>query len=63
VIFRSSPAQDCDGQAEQLYAALTAPKTLVRFTVAEGAQYHDAPQAPQRHNQVILDWLDDTLGL
>jgi dienelactone hydrolase len=50
------------GQAAQLYAALTSPKTLVRFTVAEGAQYHDAPQAPQRHNQVILDWLDDTLG-
>lgn len=51
------------GQAERLYAALTAPKSLARFTVAEGAQYHDAPQAPQRHNQVILDWLDDTLGL
>ena len=48
-----------DGQ--QLYDLLTCPKTLVTFTAAEGAAYHDGPLAPQRRNQVVFDWLDDTL--
>lgn len=51
------------GQAQRLYDALKSPKKLVTFTVAEGAEYHDAPMAPQRRNQVIFDWLDDTLGV
>ena len=51
------------GQARQLYDALRSPKKLVTFTIAEGAEYHDAPMAPQRRNQVIFDWLDQTLGL
>ncbi len=51
------------GQAQRLYDALRSPKKLVTFTVAEGAEYHDAPMAPQRRNQVIFDWLDDTLGV
>ena len=45
----------------QLYDLLTCPKTLVTFTAAEGAAYHDAPLAPQRRNQVVFDWLDATL--
>jgi len=51
------------GQPEQLYALLTAPKELVRFTVAEGAQFHCEPMAPQRRNEVVYDWLEETLGL
>jgi hypothetical protein len=51
------------GQAERLYALLTAPKELVRFTVAEGAQFHCEPMAPLRRNEVVYDWLEATLGL
>jgi dienelactone hydrolase len=50
------------GQYLQLYQALRSPKKQVLFTVAEGSEYHCSPQAPQRHNQVVFDWLDDTLG-
>lgn len=50
------------GQAQRLFRALRSHKKLVTFTVAEGAEYHDAPMAPQRRNQVIFDWLDDTLA-
>jgi dienelactone hydrolase len=49
------------GQYLQLYRALRSPKKKVLFTVAEGSEYHCSPQAPQRHNQVVFDWLDDTL--
>jgi hypothetical protein len=51
------------GQPRQLYRLLRAPKKLVRMTAAEGAQYHDAPMAPRRRNEVVFDWLDETLGL
>jgi hypothetical protein len=30
--------------------------------VAEGAEYHDAPMAPQTRNQVVFDWLDGILA-
>jgi hypothetical protein len=36
---------------------------LVTLTAAEWAEYHDAPMAPQRRNQVIFDWLDGILHL
>jgi acetyl esterase/lipase len=49
------------GQAQQLYDRLPDPKELVNFTVAEGAQYHCAPMAPQYRNEVVFDWLDKTL--
>jgi len=51
-------------QAGAVYARLPAhlPKRFHTFTVAEGAEYHDAPMAPQTRNQVVFDWLDDTLG-
>ena len=52
------------GQALEVYQLLPAdlPKRFHTFTVAEGAEYHDAPMAPQTRNQVVFDWLDDTLG-
>ena len=37
-------------------------KQLHWFTVAEGAEYHDAPMAPQTRNQVVFDWLDGVLA-
>jgi dienelactone hydrolase len=52
------------GQAREVYDLLPAglPKQFHTFTVAEGAEYHDAPMAPQTRNQVVFDWLADTLG-
>lgn len=49
------------GQARRLYNALTSPKKYVTFTIAEGSEYHDCPQAPQRRNEVVFDWFDDVL--
>jgi pimeloyl-ACP methyl ester carboxylesterase len=49
------------GEAQELYSVLRSSKDLVTLTVAEGAEYHCAPMAPQRRNQVVFDWLDRTL--
>jgi hypothetical protein len=37
-------------------------KTITTLTVAEGAQYHCAPMAPERRNEVVFDWMDDTFS-
>jgi len=50
------------GQAAELYHLLRSTKAYNTFTIAEGAEYHCAPLAPQRRNQVVFDWLDKTLG-
>jgi dienelactone hydrolase len=52
------------GQARAVYNLLPAnlPKAFHTFTVAQGAQYHDAPMAPQTRNQVVFDWLDGIIG-
>lgn len=49
------------GQSKQLYDALLSPKTLMPFTVAEGAEYHCEPMATGLRSQRIFDWLDETL--
>ena len=49
------------GQARQLYELLTGPKDYVTFTTSQGAQFHCAPMAPQFRNEVVFDWLDDTV--
>jgi hypothetical protein len=49
------------GQAKQAYALLRSPKAYHYFTSAHGAEYHDAPMAPQTRNQVVFDWLDSIL--
>ena len=49
------------GQARELYGLLTGPKDYVTFEVSQGAQYHCAPMAPQFRNEVVFDWLDDTV--
>jgi pimeloyl-ACP methyl ester carboxylesterase len=46
------------GQAKTLNGWLDAPSTLVRFTVAEGAEYHCEPMAPQLRNERVFDWLE-----
>ena len=49
--------------AERLYEALGCPKTLVRFTAAEGANGHCEGWNRSRFDQQVFDWLDDFLHL
>jgi len=49
------------GQSQKLYDALSGPKTLLKFTAAEGADLHCEPKAPGLRAQRIFDWLDQTL--
>lgn len=49
--------------APDLYAAITAPKVLVPFTMAEGAGMHTESLARTLYAQRMFDWLDDTLGV
>jgi len=49
------------GQPRKVYDALRSPKSYYRFTVAQGAQYHDEPMAPQLRNGVVMDWLEKTV--
>jgi hypothetical protein len=47
------------GQAETLDRWLDGHKrTLMRFTTAEGAQFHCEPMAPQLRNERVFDWLE-----
>ena len=48
-------------QGPVVYDALRGAKQFHTFTVAEGAQFHCAPMAPQTRNQVVYDWLDGIL--
>jgi pimeloyl-ACP methyl ester carboxylesterase len=48
---------------EKLFDLLKGPKKLVKFTAGEGAALHDGPLAPRRRNQVVFDWLDETVGV
>jgi pimeloyl-ACP methyl ester carboxylesterase len=48
-------------QAQELYDALTGPKTLVHFAAADGAGDHCAMQARSLFHQRMFDWLDDVL--
>jgi hypothetical protein len=46
------------GQQEQLHRWIGESSTLLPFTVAEGAEYHCEPMAPQIRNERIYDWLE-----
>ncbi len=48
--------------ADQVLAALIGPKTLLRFTAAEGAGDHCEMGARSLLNRRVLDWLDATLA-
>ncbi len=50
------------GGAQRLYDALKCPKTLVKFTAAEGAGDHCEMMNRSLVNRTALDWLDRTLG-
>ena len=48
--------------APDVYAGLTCPKLLQRFTAAEGAGTHTAIMARSLFLQRMFDWLDETVG-
>ena len=48
--------------AERVYAGLSGPKTLVRFTAAEGAGDHCEMGNRPLLDQRVFDWLDETLS-
>lgn len=50
------------GAAETLYDTLTCPKTLIRFTAAEGAGDHCEMNARTLFHQRTFDWLDEVFG-
>jgi fermentation-respiration switch protein FrsA (DUF1100 family) len=49
--------QFVEPQAQVVYDQLRKPKALTTFTVAQGADFHCAPMAPQYRNEVVFDWL------
>jgi pimeloyl-ACP methyl ester carboxylesterase len=49
------------GQAQELYDHLTCPKTMLKFTDAEGAGAHCEVGASRLAFARIYDWLDETL--
>ena len=48
--------------AQTLFDAMTCPKTLVRFTAAEGAGDHCEMMNRSLVNRTVLDWLDEVLA-
>lgn len=51
------------GQSERLAALAPDVSTLVRFTAAEGANYHCQPLGRALTDQRMFDWLDDRLAV
>lgn len=45
------------GQSKEVYEALVCPKTIVRFTAEEGANWHCEPKARGLYDQRMFDWL------
>jgi len=52
------------GQAKQLLGGMknSRGKKLVTFTVAQGAQFHCEPMAPQLRNNAVIDFFDNAVG-
>jgi hypothetical protein len=50
------------GQSQELHDAV-AHSTLVRFTRAEGADWHCEPAATGLRDERVFDWLEGVLGL
>jgi dipeptidyl aminopeptidase/acylaminoacyl peptidase len=63
LVMQAQDEQFYPGQSLEVYSQLRARKRLAKFTVSQGAQYHDEPMAPQMRNEVLYGWLDGTLGL
>jgi len=63
-IFIADPEDEqfWPGQPQEVYQALTCPKTIVQFTAEEGANWHCQPMARALYDQRIFDWLNLTFA-
>jgi pimeloyl-ACP methyl ester carboxylesterase len=47
------------GQAKTMHSWIGKDRsTLIKFTIAEGGEYHCEPMAPQLRNERVFDWLE-----
>jgi len=60
-LLTMAEADHLAASAPEVYAGLRCPKTLLRFTAAEGAGDHCEMQNRSLLNLRVLDWLDETL--
>ena len=51
------------GQPQQVYDALKSPKRLVKFSSEDGAENHCQSGAVAYKDEVVFNWLDETLNL
>jgi hypothetical protein len=51
------------GQSQKMYDAVSGPKTIMKFTLAEGGDLQCEPKIAGLRTQRIFDWLDQTLNL
>lgn len=49
------------GQSQEVYDGLVSPKTIVRFTAEEGANWHCEPKARALYDQRMFDWLSTVM--
>ncbi|ORW92118.1 dipeptidyl aminopeptidase [Mycobacterium sp. IEC1808] len=61
LVCEAEQDQFFQGQPQKLYDALRCPKTLLKFTAAEGAEEHCHEGAMTLFHQRLFDWLDETL--
>ena len=51
------------GQPKQVFDGLKSPKTFARFTAEDGAENHCQSGALAYKDEVVFNWIDETLGL
>jgi len=61
LVIDSDAEQFFGGQPKKLYDALKCPKTYTLFKTGEGSELHCQEGGRLLGNQVIFDWLDETL--
>jgi alpha-beta hydrolase superfamily lysophospholipase len=61
-LITHAEADPLASSAQELFDALRCPKTLVRFTSAEGAGTHCEMMNRSAVNRRVADWLDEVLG-
>ena len=52
-----------EGQPQQVYDALKAPKVLYKFLAVDGAENHCQSGELSFKDEVVFNWLDETLKL
>jgi alpha-beta hydrolase superfamily lysophospholipase len=64
ILITEPEGEQCwPGQSQKMYDALSSPKTLMKFTLAEGGDLQCEPKIAGLRTQRIFDWLDQTLSL